>query len=493
MNDKRGNIEIWHSEHISAKTALRIPEEYLVYDQLNDDTWEKYGKIDDYPDYLLNLYRSSNKHNGIIGTKVNLIMGLREFSYEPRDVTYEELPNGELKKVERKISDAELKELTAKADAFFERIKIRKQLRAIATELCVYGGGFVTVNKPLYTNQDGLDSQRKIASVKSQKFIYARRGKIDVITNEDPQYNYYCVNFRSANKFNSVTLANYNPKKAKKNVLVKVKNFEPGLNELHQSLYYGLNDISRDCYPTPDYESKGSLASIESDYELAIFDIAEAKNGFVNDYIYVVYRSMKDDEELEKAQRSKETKQAREQFKGSKNAGGFIMNWIDPSGMDKEILDAVKNPFIEIPHNKNYQYISEKRSSVSKEILSAHGVIVAELAGLQGYGNAGFSSQAEMILMASKIWSKQRINPLRSIIEEQVLDQLLEDEGIPLKAKIARDPHIERSLTENMLKDYFVEDEIREMFGYEPRVAKQKPALTPPADTNKEEDTDGNE
>lgn len=488
MSDSN-NIQVWHSEYISSKSAISLPEEFLVYNQFNDNTWERFGKMDNYPDYLLKLYRSSNKHNGIIQTKVNLIMGLKEFTYEAKRVSYEKLINGDLKKVENDVSEEQLKEYSDLADAFFERIKIQKSLREMVTELCVYGGGYATIRKPLYTNLQGADARRKISSIKSQKFIYGRRGKMDVIVNDEPQFNYYCVDFRKANKHNTVTLANYKPNKAKKNVLVKVRNYAPGVNEVNQSLYFGLNDIARDCYPTPDYESKGSLASIESDYELSIFDLAEAKNGFVSDYIYVIYRSMKEKEADEKTQRAKERQQAEDQFKGAANNGGFMMNWIDPSGMDKEVLDAVKNPFIEIPHNKKYNYISEKRTSVSKEILSAHGVIVAELAGLQGYGSAGFSSQSELILAASKIWNKQRINPLRSILEEQVLNRLLEDEGIPVTAKLKSDPQIERALTEAMLKEYFTEDEVREMFGFEPRVKDDsKPAADTPPEEKKDDE-----
>ena len=475
--DKTEKIEVWHTEFVSSDKVHSAPLEHLHYNQLNDDTWEKYGVRDNYPDYLLSLYRNSNKHNSIIQTKVNLILGKKEFIFEPKNVVYTQLPNKDIQKEEKVISDQEFKKLVDKADAFFKRIQLQKSLRTAAAELCVYGGGFLTLDKPRYTDLDGANPQRKIASIKPQKFIYSRRGKVDVIMGNEPANNYYCVHFPSANKHNSISYSKYNPSNKsskRKNVLVTIPNYFYGLNQRYQSLYFGIDDISRDVYPTPDYESKGSLASIETDYHLAIFDVAEAKNGFVNDYIYVVYRSRLEDDTKEKIQRDKETSQAQEQFKGAANNGGFIMNWIDPSGMDKEILDAVKNPFIEIPHNKKYNYVSEKRTSVSKEILSAHGVIVAELAGLQGYGSNGFSSQAAMIYAAAEIWEKQRIAPLRSVIEEQIINKLLEDEGIALTAKIKPDPQVQRQLTENLLKEFFDESEIRELFGYAPREKKQE-------------------
>jgi hypothetical protein len=417
-----------------------VPRDRASGYRLNTDNgvWEKFGDNDNYPDYILDLYRKSNKHNSIIQTKVNLALG-SGLDYEPMQFRFEQMENGDLKKVPVKMSEAELKAEIEKAEAFFQRITI--QHRDNFYSLFVHGGGYITTQRARFTDEAGKNVTSKIKKAVTQKFVNARRGVIDFLTMErDPEFNYYCLCFKDASKHNIVNFVNYTKNK-KGNPVVKVPAYSRDkTTDKFQSLFWGVMDISRDVYPTPDYENKGSLNSIEADYHLSLFDLAESENGLEIGYIYKIFRKQYDDPEKEKDQREKEIKNLKANFKGTQNANSFAVEWFEPS----EAFPNIKgNEIIEIPRHKDYNYIGEKRQSISREILSAHGMVVSELAGLQGFEAGGFSSQADKLQKAFMLFYIQRIATAQSIYTDQVLNQLLEDEGIRLTAKIKPHPLVD--------------------------------------------------
>ncbi len=432
----------YHTEIINKTVPRDYAATYRVCSSDNG-VWEKFGDKDNYPDYILDLYRKSNKHNSIIQTKVNLALG-SGIDYEPITATYEKLANGMLQRKPVNLSDAQLKVEIEKADAFFERIQLDHRLNLYS--LFVNGGGYVTLEKRKYTNEQGKEVTLRIHRALHQKFNYARRGVIDELSSKkNPDFNYHCLSFKDANKTNIVNIVNYTKNKHK-NPVVRVPVYDKdNTSNKFQSLFWGINDISRDVYPTADYENKGSLNSIEADYHLSLFDLAEAENGMQLEFIIKIFRAQKETEEAEKTQRKKETEYYRDNFKGTKNANSFALEWFEPS----EALPNIKGTeIIEIPRHKDYNYIKDKRESIAREILSAHGMVVSELAGLQGFDAGGFSSQADKLAQAFKLFNIQRIKPAQQIYTESVLNVLLADEGVQVRAKIKPHPlaaELERS------------------------------------------------
>lgn len=417
-----------------------VPRDYAATYRLNTDNgvWEKFGDQDNYPDYQLDLYRKSNKHNSIIQTKVNLAVGTG-LDYEPLKFRFEKLANGDFKKVEVSLSDTELKAEIEKADAFFYRIGLEN--RKNFNDLFVHGGGYITLQRSNFTDESGKNVVSKISKAKHQKFVYGRRGVIDLLSmDQNAEFNYYCTCFKDASKNNIINFVNYS-KNPHKNPVVKLPVYNPDKKgNKFQSLFWGVEDISRDIYPTPDYENKGSLNSIEADYHLSLFDLAESENGMQLEYIIKIFRKPEETDALEKTKREKEIKYYKENFKGTQNANSFGMEWFEPSA-DFPTIKGVE--ILEIPKHKDYNYISEKRKSVAREILSAHGVIVSELAGLQGFDSGGFSSQADKLKQAFMLFFIQRIQPAQQVYSEKVLNVLLADEGLQLTAKIKPHPLVD--------------------------------------------------
>lgn len=445
MSDKAENKGgSYHFEIIDKS----VPRDYAATYRLNTDNgvWEKFGDQDNYPDYQLDLYKKSNKHNSIIQTKVNLAVGTG-LDYEPLKFRFEKLANGDFRKVEVTMNESQLKTEIEKADAFFYRIGLEN--RKNFNDLFVHGGGYITLQRSNFTDEAGKNVVSKISKAKHQKFVYGRRGVIDLLSmDQNAEFNYYCKCFKEANKSSIVNFVNYknNPHK---NPVVKLPVYNPDKKgNKFQSLFWGVEDISRDIYPTPDYENKGSLNSIEADYHLSLFDLAESENGMQLEYIIKIFRKPEETPEAEKAKRDKEIKYYKDNFKGTQNANSFGMEWFEPSA-DFPTIKGVE--ILEIPKHKDYNYISEKRKSVAREILSAHGVIVSELAGLQGFDAGGFASQADKLQKAFQIFNIQRIKPAQDIYTTKVLDVLMADEGISLKCKIKPHPLVE-TLEKNELR-----------------------------------------
>ena len=476
MSEKVSSKGIYHTELISKSAASEMP--YTTHAIYDNGVWEKYGSLDTYPDYILSLYKNSNKHSSIIKTKKNLALG-NGLKFTQTKYSYKKLDNGEYSRTENTISESELKTLIEKAESFFYRIGIGEEFKQKNEERFfnwfVFGGGYVTLQKKILTDQSGKNAVSKIIALKNEQFTCVRRGVAGKLSfNEPTKFNFLCQDFSSASTSGIVNFANYKEKKGF-NPVVRIPVYDKSSTDWkYQSLFYGISDIGRSIYPTPDYESKGALASIESDYLLSLFDRAEINNGMSLDYIVLIKRMPLPDDIQEKEKQKKEKEYWSKNLKGSENSGSFILQWQEP---DPENPDAKAVEIIEVPRNKDYNYIKEKRESVGREILSAHGIVVSELAGIQGYDSGGFSSQAEKIHAAAVLFHDQRIEPIQQADCSMVLNVLLADEGIPLTVSYI--PRIDaiQTISDAILENFYLNDEVRQKFGDKPLTEDQKKQL----------------
>jgi len=241
-----------------------------------------------YPDYLLDLFNSSAKHNAIIRGKVDYIVG-KGFRVDDKGLGTESLA-----KVSKFINQPNpyetLDELLAKC----------------ALDLEIYNGFALEIiaNK---TNQ-------KIAGVYHVDFTKYRKRK------ETDGY------FYSEEWHKTQPEVEYIPE------------FDPyklgGKSLLYVKAYHPMSDV----YPLPEY--LGCVPYVEMDKEIANFHLNSIKNGFTGGNMFNFFNGVPPEEEQEALERK-----IYDKFSGSENANKILLNFSDSREQGTEVVSLNGNDF----------------------------------------------------------------------------------------------------------------------------------------------------
>jgi hypothetical protein len=267
MTDSKSKF-VFYNEPLSTYT---VP----VFEKEKNKDYVKYGEDNNYPQYLVNLFNRSAKHNAILTAKQKYTYG--------RGL---------------KIKEGLVTDQAIKAQAFLVRPNNFETLSDIFNKAVLdkrlYGGYALQI---VWSKLSG-----KVAQVYHMDFAKIR-------SNVDNTCFYYSDDW-----------SDYRPK------VTEFEAFNPEKREGVQILYYREYRPNLSTYPLPDYI--GAIPYIESDVEVANFHRANLQNNFFFGGILNFNNGIPTDEEQRALVRRINNKHG-----STDNAGRWIINFSD--GSDK--------------------------------------------------------------------------------------------------------------------------------------------------------------
>jgi hypothetical protein len=259
----------------------KLPE----YKVANGKDWVMYGEANRYPDYLLEMYQRSAKHNAIVNGKVNYITG-KGWTYEADQVPSEML--GELNRLlENPNPYDDLNDILYKTALDFE----------------IFNG---------FALEIVWNMQGKISQIAHKNFGNLRR-------NVDGTKFYYADEWKEFGDPEGLT--EYMP-------------FDPEKRLGKQLFYYCSYAPSVRYYPIPEY--LGALAYIETDARIANYHVNNLRNGFLGGFLFNFNNGVPSNEEQREIKR-----QLQKQLKGD-DGERIVVNFNDSAdtGLKIEPLNA---------------------------------------------------------------------------------------------------------------------------------------------------------
>jgi hypothetical protein len=212
-------------QYLNNIAVLRFAEaRQPEYRERKGQGYIEFGELNDYPDYLLDLFNKSAKHNAIVKGKVNYITGNGWKSDSPDDAAAQRF-------IDQPNAYESLAELT----------------RKVSLDIEIFGGAYLDIVWSVVggsiASMSHIDYTKVRTSTDNTSFWYKadgwrdRRGKID-------------------------TIPAFNPKQPEGRQILYIKEYRPGL----------------DAYALPGY--LGALNYIESDIEVSKHVLGNAQTGF---------------------------------------------------------------------------------------------------------------------------------------------------------------------------------------------------------------------
>jgi len=310
--------------------------------------WIDYGKKNDYPTELLDIYNNrSNKHKAIINRKAKMIAG-----------------GG----VDDTLLSAEL-------TAFFDKYNSKGDnldsvVSKVAYDLEIFGGFNILVK---FTNNG-----EKIGAVEHIPYDKIRESTTEGVL-------MFSNDWKQAKKeeYAPVEIPLYNTAIAQKNPI--------------QIFNYSEYNASNSYYPIPAYSS--TLQWIEADYEISNFHLSSIQNGFSAGFILNFATGVPSTEEMEEA-----ATEFKKNYSGSDNAGKFILTYSDGIEQKPELIPIELNST-----DDRYMNLAEQ---IRNEIMIGHEVTNPQLFGVLVAGSLGGKNEmveSLEIFQAVYIDSKQKV------------------------------------------------------------------------------------
>jgi DNA-binding MarR family transcriptional regulator len=372
-------------------------KEYIVY-----GTDAPYKNL--YPDYLVELYNTSGKHNAIINGKTNYISG-RGWKVDETIISLED--KVKLEGFINNVGNDTLFELTKKI------VKDNELFGGYALEVIV--------------NKDG----------KGLTINHIDFGHIRVGIEEDI---YYYTDDWSSRKptdnddFETLSLFPFDDTaKTGTRYLVYYKSYRPNLKE----------------YPLPNYIS--GVPYIAADYEVANYVLNNTKNGYSGGTIWNFHNGQPTQEAQAYIK-----KQIKNKHHGSNNAGEPVIIFDD--GKDKGVEIISTNP-----NGQDDKFIN-LNAQIQDEIFTAHGVDASVFIKTI---DTGFSNNADELRVAIEAMNSSYIEPNQRLYEK-LFNDFVVLLGMPSGLKIEKIAPLKVQISETTLVSVLTTDEIRELAGYKP-------------------------
>ena len=295
--------------------------------------WVSYGVQNDYPNYLLNLYRRSAKHNAIVNGKVGYIVG-----------------KGWTAENETPAAKAFIDSPTF-PNAYDSMNDLTQKL---ALDMEIYNGFACEVT---WSRGGG------IAEICHVDFHRVRADKDEKMFFVYDWYDEYGV--RQFPQLNQIE---------------QIPAFDPENRIGKQLFYYRVYSAGVKVYPLPEY--LGGTAYIELDVEIANFHVNNIKNNFWGSYLINFPNGIPTPEESDAIERQMKMK-----FGGTDNAGRFLVNFSDSPETKPELTPLTPSDL-----DKQFDILNK---TVQQEIFVAHRVTSPMLFGVKTEGQLG--GRAEMI------------------------------------------------------------------------------------------------
>jgi hypothetical protein len=295
--------------------------------------WVSYGVENDYPNYLLNLYRRSAKHNAIVNGKVGYIVGKGWTSENETPAAKAFLDSPTFPNAYDSMNDLTQK-LTLDMEIY----------NGFALEVTwSRGGGIAEICH--------VDFHR-VRADKDEKMFYVYDWYDEYEVRQFPQLNQ----------------------------VEQIPAFDTENRIGKQLFYYRAYSAGVKVYPLPEY--LGGTAYIELDVEIANFHVNNIKNNFWGSYLINFPNGIPTPEESDAIERQMKMK-----FGGTDNAGRFLVNFSDSPETKPELTPLTPSDL-----DKQFDILNK---TVQQEIFVAHRVTSPMLFGVKTEGQLG--GRAEMV------------------------------------------------------------------------------------------------
>ena len=380
-------------------------KDYIVY-----GTDAPYKNL--YPDYLVELYNTSGKHNSIINGKTNYISG-RGWKVDQTVRTLQD--KVKLENFIQRPGNDSLFELTKKI------VKDNELFGGYALEVIVTKDG-----KGLIINHINFGYVR--VGIEEDTFFYT-----DDWASRKPTSN---------EDFETLTPFPFDGSAIRgERYIVYYKSYRPNLRE----------------YPLPNYVS--GVPYIAADYEVANYVLNNTKNGYSGGTIWNFHNGQPTQEAQAYIKR-----QIKNKHHGSNNAGEPVIIFDD--GKDKGVEIISTNP------NGQDDKFSTLNQQIQDEIFTAHGVDASVFIKTI---DTGFSNNADELRVAIEAMNSSYIEPAQRLYEKLFNDFAILL-GMPSGLKIEKIAPISTPLSETALTAVMTTAEIREMAGLPPLAGEEQSA-----------------
>jgi hypothetical protein len=244
-----------------------------------------YGEDNLYPDFLIELYNKSPKHNAIVSAKASYVAGVGT-AIKGSDTAI--------------IAKAQQKVNAINAYESLDELKVK-----IADDLELFNGFALEI-------------------------IWSRdKSKISEI------YHLPFQKVRKSLDGNFVYCEDWTDRKAEH---IQYNAFNPITRESKQLYYCQLYRAGQGVYPLPDYV--GGLKYIEIDTEISNWHLNSIKNGFSAQTLIQLFKGVPTPEEARKTERG-----LKKSYTGTDNAGGLIIQYNDPNEKESVISNLQPSDF----------------------------------------------------------------------------------------------------------------------------------------------------
>ena len=378
-------------------------KDYIVY-----GTEAPYKNL--YPDYLVELYNTSGKHNSIVNGKTNYISG-RGWKVDQTVRTLED--KVKLENFINHVGNDSLFELTKKI------VKDNELFGGYALEVIVTKDG-----KGLIINHIDFGDIR--VGVEEDTYFYTSDwASRKPTSNED---------------FETLTSFPFDGSAVKgERYICYYKSYRPNLKE----------------YPLPNYIS--GINYIKSDYEVSNYVLNSISNGYSGGTIWNFHNGQPTQEAQAYIK-----KQIKNKHHGSNNAGEPVIIFDDGKEKGVEIISTN-------PNGQDDKFINLNQQ-IQDEIFTAHGVDASVFIKTV---DTGFSNNADELRVAIEAMNSSYIEP-NQIMYEKLFNDFVVLLGMPSGLKIEKIAPISTPLSENALTAVMTTAEIREMAGLPPLKAEEQ-------------------
>jgi hypothetical protein len=372
-------------------------KDYIVYG--TEAPWKNL-----YPNYLVELYNTSGKHNSIINGKTNYISG-RGWKVDQTVRTLED--KVKLENFINHPGNDSLFELTKKI------VKDNELFGGYALEVIVTKDG-----KGLIINHIDFGDIR--VGVDEDTYFYTSDW-----TSKKPANN---------EDFETLTSFPFDGSAVKgERYICYYKSYRPNLKE----------------YPLPNYIS--GINYISADYEISNYVLNNCKSGFSGGVVFNFHNGQPTQEAQAYIK-----KQIKNKHHGSNNAGEPIIIFDDGKDKGVDIIPVS-------PNGQDDKFINLNKQ-VQDEIFTAHGVDASVFIKTI---DTGFSNNADELRVAIEAMNSSYIEP-NQIMYEKLFNDFVVLLGMPSGLKIEKIAPIKVQLSESTIVSVLTTDEIRDLAGYKP-------------------------
>lgn len=304
----------------------------------------KFGKSNNYPQLLLDLYQNSPTHHAAINFEVQCIVG--------GGVDYQAM----------KLDGTQV----------FPNYQYSYDtlIRNMALDYCIYGSYAIEIIK----NKD--NKTYSFYHIPYEKLRCSPYDEDGVITSWWISNDWTALGQNPPIEIEAIDMRDDSKIKQGKPYIYVFKNYDPTVS----------------YYQSPSYAA--GISSVQSEIEYCKFELKTTTNSFMPSGMLVL-NDVETDEERQAIIRN-----VTSMFTGAENAGACMITF-------RNNVEEAKPEFVPFEINKgNFNFYDSANQRIINRILAAHNIPSASLCGLPDVGNSGFASDSQKLETAYQLYQR---------------------------------------------------------------------------------------